>query len=251
MIARLRPIALALCLFPAAAIAQTRKAVPQTYVIVHGAWGGGWDWRAVDSALSRRGHRVQRVTLTGLGDRVHLANPSIGLQTHITDVVNTIRFENLRDVILVGHSYGGMVVTGAADQIADRIKRVVYVDAFVPDSGESLAMLAGPGFNAMVTASVKDGMIIPAWASADAPAPKDVPHPLKTMTDSIVLTDAAARKKPAYYILTMDKGATEDGFSASAKRAADRAWPVDTLITDHTPERSAIPALVRLLLRTR
>jgi pimeloyl-ACP methyl ester carboxylesterase len=249
----LRQLALTLCLTPAILLAQPRRAQarPQTYVIVHGAWGGGWDWRRVDSALTRRGHHVYRVTLTGLGERTHLANANIGLSTHISDVVNTVRFEELKDVILVGHSYGGMVITGAADQIPDRIKRVVYVDAFVPDSGESMAALAGQGFNGMVASSTKDGLVVPAWVPADAPAPKDVPHPLKTMTDTLVLINPAARRLAVHYILTMDKGATVDGFSPSAKRAADRGWPVDTLITDHTPERSAVPELVRLLLRKR
>src|SRR5262245_43565749 len=86
-----------------------------TYVIVHGAWGGGWDWLAIDSMLARHGHKVVRVTLTGLGERHHLASPNIGLDTHIEDVVNAILWDNLRDVVLVGHSYGGMVITGVAD----------------------------------------------------------------------------------------------------------------------------------------
>jgi pimeloyl-ACP methyl ester carboxylesterase len=244
-----RFLTLALALLPLPALAQSQLAAPRTYVLVHGAWGGGWDWRAVDSALTAHGHRVQRVTLTGLGDRSHLANADIGLQTHISDVVNTIRFESLRDVFLVGHSYGGMVVTGAADQISDRIARVIYVDAFVPDSGESLGVLAGPGFNNMVASSVKNGLIVPGWVPPDAPAPKDTPHPLKTMTDTLHLTTPAARALPAHYILTMAKGATQDDFSSSANRALARKWPVDTLTADHTPERSAVPELVRLLLR--
>jgi pimeloyl-ACP methyl ester carboxylesterase len=252
LISRLRRLlTLALLLGPAALHAQSRRAAPKEYVIVHGAWGGGWDWKAVDSALTARGHHVHRVSLTGLGERVHLASSDIRLQTHILDVVNTIRFENLHNVILVGHSYGGMVVTGAADQIADRIRHVVYVDAFLPDSGESLAMLAGPAFNTMMTSSTRDGMIVPGWVAADAPAPKDVPHPLKTLTDTIALTNPAARRLPGRYILTIDKGATTDSFSASAERAAARSFRVDTLITDHTPERSAIPALVRLLAGVR
>src|SRR5213596_3849180 len=109
-----------------------------TYVIVHGAWGGGWDWLAIDSMLTGRGHKVVRVTLTGLGERHHLASPNIGLDTHIDDVVNKILWDNLHDVVLVGHSYGGMVITGVVDRIPDRIKRVVYLDALLPDSGESL-----------------------------------------------------------------------------------------------------------------
>ncbi len=250
----LRQIVLALCVTPAVLLAQPRRAArvaPQTYVIVHGAWGGGWDWRRVDSALTRRGHHVYRVTLTGLGERAHLANANIGLDTHITDVVNTVLFEQLSNVILIGHSYGGMVITGAADRMPERIRRVVYVDAFLPDSGESMALLAGEGFNGMVASSTKDGLIVPSWVRADEPPPKDVPHPLKTMTDTLVLTNPAARRLAAHYILTMDEGATTDGFSPSAKRAADRGWRVDTLRTDHTPERSAVPALVRLLLRSR
>ena len=247
-----RLAALALLIAPVTLTAQARRAAtPKEYVIVHGAWGGGWDWKAVDSALTARGHHVHRVTLTGLGERVHLASTSVGLQTHIMDVVNTIRFENLRDVILIGHSYGGMVITGTADAIPDRVRRVVYVDAFLPDSGESLAMLAQAEFNQMVASSVKDGLIVPSWVKPDAEAPKDVPHPLKTLSDTLILVNPAARRIPGSYILTIDKGATSDSFSPMAARAATRAFTVDTLITDHTPERSAIPALVRLLLSAR
>ncbi|HYW50701.1 MAG TPA: alpha/beta fold hydrolase [Gemmatimonadaceae bacterium] len=241
-----------------ASVAPTLRAQPpqapaarQTFVIVHGAWGGGWDWKAVDSALTSRGHRVHRVTLTGLGERVHLANANVGLQTHIDDVVNTIRFEQLRDVTLVGHSYGGMVVTGAADQATDRIRRVVYVDAFLPDSGESLASLAGAGFNQMVASSARNGLIVPAWVKAEDPAPKDVPHPVKTMTDTLRLTNPTSRKLAGHYILTMAPNATKDDFSSSADRAIRRAFTMDTLRTDHTPERSAIPALVQLLSERR
>ena len=248
---RLRLLALVIALTPGLLIAQRGRAARRTYVIVHGAWGGAWDWRGVDSALTARGNRVYRVTLTGLGEKVHLANPAIGLATHVSDVANVIRFENLHDVILVGHSYGGMVITGAADQVADRIHRLVYVDAFLPDSGESMAQLAGSGFNTMVTANVKDGMIVPPWVPANAPPPTDVPHPLKTMLDTLVLTNPAGRALPVNYILTMDKGATTDGFSAMADRAIARKFPIDTLITDHTPERSALPALVRLLRRVK
>lgn len=244
-------IRLALLLTPSLLHAQPRRPEPRTFVIVHGAWGGGWDWQRVDSALTARGNRVYRVTLTGLGERAHLASPTIGLQTHIMDVVNTIRFESLRTVTLVGHSYGGMVVTGAADQIADRVARVVYVDAIVPDSGETMAALAGPDFAATIAPMLRDGMIVPSWVRDSQPAPKDTPHPLRTMTDTLRLTNPTARRIPAHYILTMERGATTDGFSSSAARATARGWPVDTLIADHTPERSAVPGLVRLLLTRR
>src|SRR6266511_99152 len=117
--------------------AQRGPSAHSTYVFVHGAWGGSWDWRQVDSLLTRRGHRVYRPQLTGLGERVHLASADVGLATHIDDVVNTILWEDLRDVVLVGHSYGGMVITGVADRIPDRIRRLVYLDALLPDSGEA------------------------------------------------------------------------------------------------------------------
>ncbi len=91
---------------------------PLTYVIVHGAWGGGWDWRHVDDALTAAGNKVYRPTLTGLGERSHLSSTNIDLSLHIQDIVNVILWEDLHDVVLVGHSYGGMVITGVADRVA-------------------------------------------------------------------------------------------------------------------------------------
>jgi pimeloyl-ACP methyl ester carboxylesterase len=242
---------LAALIGPGALIAQrVRARAAKTYVIVHGAWGGGWDWRAVDSVLTSAGHRVHRVTLTGLGERVHLATRDVGLNTHIDDVVNTIKFEELTNVVLIGHSYGGMVITGVADKIPERLRQLVYVDAFVPESGESVQTLAGARFGTMLTASVATGMMTPSWVTAEQAPPKDVPHPLKTFLDTLVLSNTNGKPVRGSYILTIDKGATEeDGFAAYARRAAVRGWRVDTLITDHTPERSAIPALTRLFRR--
>ena len=219
------------------------------FVIVHGAWGGGWDWRTIDSILTRQGHTVDRVTLTGLGDRVHLASSDIGLDTHITDVVNVIEFERLTDVVLVGHSYGGMVITGVAERIPQRIRHLVYLDAFLPESGESVKKLADRGFDQMVADMGKDGMLVPPWVGADVQAPKDVPHPLKTFVDTLVLRNPAARTIPGTYILTIDKGATTDAFTHHAERAAARKWRVHRMEnTDHVPERSAPDALARLLV---
>ena len=221
---------------------------PKRFVIVHGAWGGGWDWRGIDSILTRHGHTVDRVTLTGLGDRVHLASPNVGLDTHITDVVNVLEFEKLNDVVLIGHSYGGMVITGVAERVPHRIRHLVYVDAFLPEHGESVRKLADTGFDAMVTSMAKDGMLVPPWSRADMPTPKDVPHPMKTFTDTLVLTNQAARALPGTYILTIDKGATTDGFTRYAERAESRKWRVHRMAdTDHVPERSAPDALATLL----
>ncbi|HLZ99458.1 MAG TPA: alpha/beta fold hydrolase, partial [Steroidobacteraceae bacterium] len=109
----------------------------QTIVLVHGAWHGGWCYRRVADLLRRSGHRVYTPTLTGLGERSHLLTRSINLSTHITDITNMMRWEDLRQVILVGHSYGGMVVTGVADAVTDRVSALVYLDAFLPTTGKS------------------------------------------------------------------------------------------------------------------
>jgi pimeloyl-ACP methyl ester carboxylesterase len=109
--------------------AETPAAPPtsphRTFVIVQGAWNGGWAYRGIESLLRRAGQEVYRPTLTGLGERVHLASASINLSTHVTDVVNTILFADLHDVVLVGHSYGGMVITGVANRIPERISRLL------------------------------------------------------------------------------------------------------------------------------
>ena len=130
--------ALACGILSAAESASPAPAKP-VILFVHGAWGGGWQFRKVAPLLESRGYTVYRPSLTGLGERAHLATPMVGLDTHIEDIVNVIRFENLHDVILVGHSYGGMVVTGVADRVPDRIKRVIYLDAMLPNDGDSIA----------------------------------------------------------------------------------------------------------------
>lgn len=119
---------------PAPVKAQTEKA---TFVLVPGQWTGAFVWHTVAPVLRAAGHDVYAVTCTGLGDRVHLANPAIDLDTHITDVVNTIEFADLHDVVLVGHSYAGMIVTGVAERIPERLRLVVYLDADVPLDGQN------------------------------------------------------------------------------------------------------------------
>jgi pimeloyl-ACP methyl ester carboxylesterase len=113
------------------------------YVLIHGAWGGAWCWADVAGRLRAHGHTVFAPDLTGLGARAHLAGQHINLSTHIQDVVAVLTTERLEDVILVGHSYGGMVITGAAAQAASRIRRLLYVDAFLPSDGDSVWTLSG------------------------------------------------------------------------------------------------------------
>ena len=217
---------------------------PRTsFVVVHGAWGGGWDWWTVDSLLTSRGHRVERVTLTGLGERVHLASPEIGLETHVTDVVNRIVWEQLHDVVLIGHSYGGVIATLAADRIPDRVRRVVYVDAILPEDGRSVADVVG----AWIAEGAVDGMVIPSWSEPGRPVPRDVPHPLRTLTDTVRL-EHATLPVPATYILTEERGRLPDFFQPYADQAASRGWAVRRMEADHVPERSAPHELVELLL---
>jgi len=218
-----------------------------TYVIVHGAWGGGWDWLAVDSMLTRHGHKVVRVTLTGLGEKHHLASPNIGLDTHIEDVVNTILWDNLHDVVLVGHSYGGMVITGVADRVPDRIKRLVYLDALLPDSGESVMSIRDTARAKFVASITRDAYTVPTWVQDTTVIPRDVPMSLKTFTDTLRLVNPARLQVPGSYILTYEPQITPDPFQMFADRAAARGWPVLKMVSDHTPERSHRAELVTLL----
>jgi pimeloyl-ACP methyl ester carboxylesterase len=220
--------------FVGVAAAETPAPKP-VMLFVHGAWGGAWQFAKVDPLLRNKGFDVRRVTLTGLGERAHLAHRDIGLATHIDDVVNVILFENLRDVILVGHSYGGMVISGVADRVPERIAKLVYLDAMVPNDGDSASSLIG--HRIPVEKMTKDGMIIPTWVSPGKPLPVDVPHPLKTFTDPIALKNPAREKIPAVYILTVDPGKKpeEDAFWKSSERARERGWPVTLMEADHNP----------------
>jgi pimeloyl-ACP methyl ester carboxylesterase len=108
------------------------------YVMIHGAWHGSWCWKRVRDLLTAEGHRVFTPTLTGLGERCHLLSRDVGLDTHIMDVVNLLIWEDLRDIVLIGHSYGGIVVRHVVDRLPDRVRSLVYLDAFVPEDGRSL-----------------------------------------------------------------------------------------------------------------
>ena len=125
-----------------------------TYILVPGAWLGGWAWRDVTARLRARGHDVYPITLTGLGERVHLARPEVDLETHITDVVNTMQWNDLNDVILAGHSYAGTVITGVADRIPDRIAQLVYVDSAPLADGMAMTDLYPPDALAELRQSV-------------------------------------------------------------------------------------------------
>lgn len=232
-------------IYPAAFAQSSAKPI---YVIVHGAWGGSWAFKKVDSLLTEKGAVVYRPSLTGQGERVHLATTDVGLTTHIKDVVNMILYEDLHDVILVGHSYGGMVVTGVADSLPGRIKKLIYLDAIVPENGESVIGIQGSRADP-IKKMVVNGFIVPPWVTAGKLPPKDVPHPYKTFTDSIVLTNKERLKIPTTYILTVEKGKEpkDDDFASQAERAKKKGWPILILEADHNAQWSAPQALADML----
>lgn len=236
--------AAALAATPAlAATAATQGAGKKaTYVLVHGGGHGGWCWERVATPLRAQGHRVYTPTLTGLGERSHLLSPSIDLDTHITDVVNVLKWENLSNVILVGHSYGGMVITGIADRAHDRVGQLVYLDAAHPKNGQSLEDIAMRAMRP--TVRVVNGVELGIWpdrqlinGALGVTKEEDVAwlmekltaHPWKTIAQPLKLTNEAALKK----IPTTDiwrsmilKQLDPDG----SKRAtfADRVWEIDS-----------------------
>jgi pimeloyl-ACP methyl ester carboxylesterase len=198
-----------------------------TFVLVHGMWAGGWYWQKVRPLLRAAGHEVFSPTLTGLGERVHLARPDVDLNTHIDDVMNVLRYEDLRDVVLVGHSYAGMVIRGVADREPERLARLVYLDAFVPEDGDRVEDFLQPGispdFEAM--AAGYNGWQIPTLDPGDEDpaivaweAGRTVPHPIATFRKSIRLSDPAAEHVPRVFIHCTEKP-DGDVFARFAERA--------------------------------
>jgi len=219
-----------------------------TFVIVHGAWGGGWAFKEVERLLRADGHLVYRPTLTGQGERVHLSGPDVSLSTHIQDVVNVIEWEDLHDVVLVGHSYGGMVVTGVADRVPDRIGHLIYLDAMVPEDGESVNTTGG--LRKRLPRPTTNGYIEPTWVKPGQPLPHDVPMPAKTFSEAISLKNQdAARALPTTYILTVDtdKSPEDDGFFPSYQRARSRGWKTQIMEGDHNVQWSRPKELVKRL----
>jgi pimeloyl-ACP methyl ester carboxylesterase len=236
--------------FAQAPSTQPTPSFKGTYLLVHGAWGGGWAFREVDRLLTEQGYRVYRPTLTGQGERSHLSSPNIDLNNHIQDIVNVIQWEQLKDVILVGHSYGGMVVTGVADRVPDKIKHLIYLDAFLPENGESADVMRKMATDPL-NVTERDGFLIPTWLRPDAPIPHDVNMPAKTFSQPIELKhQEAARKIPTSYILTVDPGKQpqDDLFYSSYQRAQSRGWNVMTMIGDHNVQWSRPKELARYLI---
>ncbi|WP_222703664.1 alpha/beta hydrolase family protein [Sinomonas sp. R1AF57] len=213
----------------------------ETYVLVHGAWHGAWCWRPVERLLEAAGARVFTPTLTGLGDRAHLLTPDVGLDTHIADVRAAIETEELRDVVLVGHSYAGMVVTGVAAEIPDRIKRLVIIDGFLPEAGEAAIRLLPEHAAAhyLESAEANDGLVIDPRPVAnlgvtdqqviDELTPRLTPQPAKTYMDSIGRGLGELPFTGDYLLCS----GWRTPFARFADRAASAGWNVTELDADH------------------
>jgi pimeloyl-ACP methyl ester carboxylesterase len=228
-----------------------------TFVLVHGAWSGGLIWRAVARALRKVGHEVYTPTLTGLGERRHLLNRDIDLDTHIQDILGVIDYEDLSGFVLVGHSYGGMVVTGVADAGPERVASLVYLDAFVPKNGQSLVSILPPGMPQPSTAAGEH------WLSAPIPveafgepsaevreyaARKRISQPTACFTQAVKLTGGIDRIWRHTYIYCNDPAPT--AFTPFYERLKNKpGWTVHTLPCTHFAQMDMPEELTTLLLQ--
>ena len=232
----------------------------ETFVIVHGAWSGAHAWRRVRPELRAAGHEVFTPALTGLGERAHLASPDIDLDTHIQDVVNVLEYEDLDEVVLIGHSYGGVVITGVAEHTAPRLAQLVYLDAEVPEDGQSEYDLTPPDERATYEESAAtrgDGWRIPPPVPESLPDDLDpdirwtlsrmVPQPVRTFTQPVRLTGAASTVSRTYIFCTEGKG--EQPPPAYVERArSEPGWRFRELAAGHAAHVTAPGDLVQLLL---
>jgi len=232
-----------------------RAAASKTFVLVHGAWHGGWCWSKVSSILRARGHTVVTPTQTGLGERSHLISKSIDLDLFVADIANVLKFEDLNDVILVGHSFGGNAISGVADRMRERLRQLVYLDAVMLENGQSvlgvlpqdvaeartkLAQESSGGVSIPAPPPSAFGISDPgqaAWVQ-----PRFTPHPFNTFTSPLNLASKVANGVPATYIVCTDPiykplQASRDWIKAAGWKAIEIATGHDAMVT--APERLA------------
>ena len=224
-----------------------------TFVLVHGTGHGGWCWKFVREILEGEGHRVYTPTLTGCGERSHLLHPDIGLETHITDIVNVLKWEELEDVVLVGHSYGGCVISGVADRCKQRLRRLVYLDTVVLRDGESLvssrrenSIEEGAADSERRRSMAPDGKYIVAASGALYGIPPDppevldwvdrrlTPHPLKSWLDPVRLSNGGEEGVPRTFIRCTQPEMPYSGIRDHARFAQKHPdWGYEELATGH------------------
>jgi pimeloyl-ACP methyl ester carboxylesterase len=217
------------------------QAARKVFVLVHGAWHGGWCWRRVSDLLEAKGHKVFSPTMTGLGSTSHVLNKDVNLTTHITDIVNFIKWEDLSDIVLVGHSYGGYIVSGVAEQIGDKIASIVFLDAFVPESGDSIAATSSQPVREAIAAAIGRGELalkpVPAavfrvnekdraWVDA-----KCTPHPIAGFTEKITVT--GARDKIAKKSYVRAAGYPSVPFDAALAKTKGLGWKTYEMTAGH------------------
>ena len=227
-----------------------------TYMLVHGAWHGSWCWKRVRQRLQDAGHKVFTPTLTGLGERSHLNSATVDLSIHIADVVNLLRWEELSEVILCGHSYGGFVITGAADRVPERIRSLVYLDAFVPEDGEcvfdnlppelaqqihTLAQTAGSGWNVSPIPAERFNINQrdAAWVNAQC-----TPQSIASFDERIRL-DRLLTHDTTHILAT---GWDDSPFRAARERAKAKGWRTRTVNCGHEVMLDVPGELTDLLL---
>lgn len=224
------------------------SAKPATFVLVHGAWGGGWVWRRIADRLRAAGHRVFTPTLTGLGDRSHLCSPAVNLTTHILDVIGLAQWEDLDDFVLCGHSYGGVVITGVAERIRGRIAAIVYLDAFIPADGQSMVDMAprrpAPGETTPAPAGnlFRVNERDRAWVEA-----KSTPQPNGTFTEALAVSGAYERIAKRAFIRATIYDAPHFRRYYDACRAAP-GWLTYEIAAGHMIMLDAPDELTRTLL---
>ena len=213
-----------------------------TFVLVHGAWHGSWCWKRVRKTLQAEGHDVFTPTLTGVGERSHLTSPQVTLDTHVADVVNLIRWEELDDVVLCGHSYGGCVITGAADRVPERIRALVYLDAFILENGQGLHDVLPPEVATGQQQAAKEkgnGWQVPpisaeffrvntsdrAWVDAQC-----TPQPLATFAQRLRLTNTIPAAKCTHILAT---GYEQSPFPPFHEMARRKGWKTVTIDCGH------------------
>jgi len=227
----------------------------KTFLLCHGAWSGGWSWKKMHPLMAACGHRLVAPTYTGLGERSHLASRAIDLETHIQDILNVIIYEDLSDIVLLGHSYGGMVATGVADRARERVAQLIYLDAFVPRDRQSLFDLNAPACEPMrEAAAAGDGYRIPPNPPpADTPADdfewlnaRRIGMPIKCFETKLQLAHGEPVLPRSYiYCTRIPPG---DVFGQFARRAKSEAgWRYFELDASHAPNVTAPEALMKVL----
>jgi pimeloyl-ACP methyl ester carboxylesterase len=223
-----------------------------TFILVHGAWHGSWCWARVRSALQQLGHAVYTPTLTGIGERAHLLAESVNLRTHTLDVLNLIRWENLTDFILCGHSYGGMVVTGVADQLPERVRSLVYLDAFVPQDGQSLADFAPIGADQLIEGwkckpisaeAFGVNLADRAWVDQQCTL-----QSVACFRQPVQLTGGLARIKRVAYAFAAGWAGGQSPFRLFYEQARSRGWATSELECGHDVMLDQPEEVTRLLL---